>query len=334
MIQNGRLFGIICFMIAFPLLISAQQLDMNKECEVSMKIRQEKSWVTQLIENTMKRANVKEGNPLYRFINEMTRTTPARPPQSMFLKFDIQIDELFGRNVWNIEPRTELSDKIVIYLHGGSYKYNFMPPHWTFISHISDYLKTRVIAPDYPLAPEYHATDVFALLLNIYSKLIKEGIDPKNISIIGDSAGGGMTLALGQFIREMDLPQPEQLIMPSPCVDVTMSNPEIKEIDKDDPILNIDSIKVAGKEYAGHLDTKHYLVSPIYGDLTGLAPMSLYVGTHDLLVADCRKLYCMVTDLGIEMNYYEYEGLFHVGMLYPTPEAKEIREKIIADLAE
>jgi acetyl esterase/lipase len=62
--------------------------------------------------------------------------------------------------------------------------------------------------------------------------------------------------------------------------------------------------------------------------------MSLYVGTHDLLVADCRKLNCMAKELNIPLDYFEYEGLFHVGMLYPTPEAKAIREKIIADLAE
>jgi acetyl esterase/lipase len=143
-----------------------------------------------------------------------------------------------------------------------------------------------------------------------------------------------MTLALGELLNKKKLPQPSQLIMLSPCVDVTLTNPDIVAVDENDPILNIDSIRQAGIDYAGPLETTNYLVSPIYGNLKNLAPISCYVGTHDLLVADCRKLNCMAEELGIDFKYYEYEGLFHVGMLYPTPEGSEIRETIIEDLKE
>ncbi len=296
-----------------------------------MNIKLKQSLAAQIIENSMRSSKVKEGNRLADYMNYLNKTTPARPLNSLYLRFDIDVDDRLGHNVWTIEPTKDMSDKVIIYLHGGSYMYNFVAPHWLFITNIIDQTKARVIAPDYPLAPEYNVTHVFDFLLKLYKNVIKE-TDPGNISIIGDSAGGGMSLALGQLLLDKGLPQPGQLILLSPCLDVTLSNPDIVEVDKDDPLLNIESIIEAGKLYAGPLDRKNYLVSPIYGKLEGLAPISLYVGTHDLLVADCRTLNYMATTLGIPFAYHEYEGLFHVGMLYPTPEASEIRKEIIEDL--
>lgn len=323
----------VCCIISLllPLNAFSQQLNLELCKDQFMSDTLGQSWIARLLESSMRSANVKEGGRLSDFINQRTKNTPARPSTSMYLRFDIDVDECSGHNIWTIEPPRNMSDKVVLYLHGGAYKYNFVSVHWTFIGNIVDQLKAKVVAPDYPLAPEYNATHVFDLLLKIYKNLLKD-YDPKNISIIGDSAGGGMTLALGELIKNEGLPQPGQLILLSPCVDVTLENPEIKEIDKDDPILNIKSIRLAGIEYAGPLGVKDYLVSPIYGDISGLAPISIYVGTHDLLVADCRKLNCMAKNQNIEIDYNEYEGLFHVGMLYPTPEASEIRKVILEDL--
>lgn len=291
----------------------------------------EQSWIARMLESSMRSANIKEGGRLSDFINKRTKKVPARPLANMYLRFNIDVDDTNNHNVWTILPPRELSDKVVLYLHGGAYKYNFVIAHWVFIGSIADQVKAKVVAPDYPLVPKYNATHVFDLLLKVYKNLLKDH-DSKNITIIGDSAGGGMTLALAQLIKKEGLPQPHQLILLAPCVDVTLENPEIKEIDKDDPILNIKSIRQAGIEYAGPLDTKNYLVSPIYGDITDLAPISIYVGTKDLLVADCRKLNRMAKSQNIEIDYNEYEGLFHVGMLYPTPEGREIRKIIICKL--
>lgn len=321
---------ILLFLLPNSILFS-QIFTFLDSLEVQMKIREGQSIAAQIIENSMRSSKVKEGNRLADYMNYLNKTTPARPLNGMYLLYDIDVDDRLGHNVWTIEPVKDLSDKVVIYLHGGSYTYNFFSPHWYFISNIVDQLKARVIAPDYPLAPEYNVTHVFDMLLKLYENLIKE-VDPKHISIIGDSAGGGMSLAFGQLLLEKNLPQPEQLILLSPCVDVTLTNPDIVEVDKDDPLLNIESILDAGRLYAGPLDRTHYLVSPIYGTLTGLAPISCYVGTHDLLVADCRKLNKMAQELEIPFTYHEYEGLFHVGMLYPTPEGSEIRKEIIDDL--
>ncbi len=296
-----------------------------------MQKNNEQSLISRFIEAGLRKAGVKNKSLFSNYVNMLNKAMPARPLQYMFLKYDIDFDDRLEHAVWTIEPKKDLSDKFIIYLHGGSYMYNFLPPHWMFIGSLVDHLKATVIAPDYPLAPEYHAQDVFEMLLSIYTELIKKA-GAENVTIMGDSAGGGMTLALAQLLAEKDIEQPEQLILLSPCVDVTLTNPEIQQVDKDDPMLNVEAILEAGKAYAGTLDRTHYLVSPIYGELKGLAPISVYVGTHDIMVADCRKLNGMAQTQGIPLTYHEYEGLLHVGMLYPTPEAEEIRETIIEDL--
>jgi len=331
--MKNKILLILLSLFLLSVILQAQTLAEPDSEKVIIKDTYEKSWIAQTIEKTIWDSKIKEGNSLFEFMNYLNKKTPAKPLNSMYFMYLIGVDNNLGHKVWSLEPLEDKSDEVIIYLHGGSYMYNFVSGHWLFISYIIDQLKVKVIAPDYPLAPEYNVTHVFDMLLKIYTELIKE-VDPKKISIIGDSAGGGMSLALGQLLQEKGLPQPKQIIMLSPCVDVTLSNPDIMDFDKNDPLLNIESILEAGRLYAGPLDRTHYLVSPIYGKLTGLAPISCYVGTHDLLVADCRKLHKMAIELGIDFNYHEYEKICHVGMLYPTPEGDVMRKEIIEDLGD
>mgnify|MGYP005858740623 CR=1 FL=1 len=234
------LLAILLSCNAIPVIAHAQDESCPDSLEDYMYIKQEKSVIAKFIESTMRGVGLKGGSRLTDYINKQNKLVSARPLNSMYLMFDIEVDDRFGHNVWTIEPPRDMSDHVVIYLHGGSYKYNFLTPHWLFITEIINQLKVRVVAPDYPLAPEYNATHVFDLLLKVYKNVIQE-TNPKKVSIIGDSAGGGMTLALAQLLQEKGLPQPDQLIMLSPCVDVTLTNPDIVEVDQNDPILNTGS---------------------------------------------------------------------------------------------
>lgn len=296
-----------------------------------MEKNHQQSLTSRFLELILRGVGIKNESRFSEYLIMLGNELPAKPLSHMFTKYDISNDNRLKHAVWVIRPKKDPSEKHIIYLHGGSYMNNFLPPHWMFMGSIIDHTNATVIAPDYPLAPEYHAKDVFKMLLKIYTDLIKR-VGAENVTIMGDSAGGGMTLALAQLLLEKKIEQPEHLVLLSPCVDVTLTNPEIQKLDDDDPILNIPAILKAGISYAGTLDTKNYLVSPIYGNLEGLAPISLYVGTHDIMVADCRKLNKMAKKLKIPFDYNEYEGLVHVGMLYPTPEGGDVREDIIEDI--
>ncbi len=142
-----------------------------------------------------------------------------------------------------------------------------------------------------------------------------------------------MSLALGQRLREDGLPQPGNVIMLSPWLDATLSNPEIAIVDRIDPFLGVQGLQYAGAAYARDVDPKSYLVSPVYGSLKDLAPATVFIGTRDIFLPDCRKLRARAAAENVKLNYREYDGMVHDWMLGPLPEAKQVLREIVAQLS-
>ena len=132
---------------------------------------------------------------------------------------------------------------------------------------------------------------------------------------MGESAGGGLALGFSMFLRNENKNQPSQLILLAPWLDVSMNNPDILAVDKKDKILGIKGLQMAGIGYAGQTKLDNYKVSPIYGGLADLPQISIFVGTHDLLLADARKLKENADKSGVSINYFEYPKMFHVWIL-------------------
>jgi hypothetical protein len=110
------IFGV--FFILYPLILPAQ-VDQKTDTLSTVKIN--KSWVAQAIENTIWDSKIKEGNRMADFMNYLNKTTPARPLNSMYIKYLIKVDDSMGHNIWSISPVRGMSDQVIIYLHGGSY---------------------------------------------------------------------------------------------------------------------------------------------------------------------------------------------------------------------
>jgi len=253
----------------------------------------------------------------------------AVPSKRMRKRYTVTMREVNGCGVYIIAPRDATSNQHIYYLHGGEYIYGFFPQHWHFISRLVDALGCTVTAPDYPLAPAGHVDNVFALVLPLYRELVSQ-VGAANLTIMGDSSGGGMSLALAERLRDEGDPQPAHLILLSPWLDVTMTNLAIEAVDRVDPLLGVPGLMTAGKMYAGDTNPAHPLVSPIYGDIAGLAPIALFVGAHDVLVADCRKFKGMAQARGIPLDYYEYEGMIHGWMFLGfLPEAREAFNEVV-----
>ena len=253
----------------------------------------------------------------------------AQPSARYYRKHDIAARLESGRKVWTISPKNAPSAnrKAFLFLHGGAYVYTFINPHWQFISNVVTATGRVGVAPDYPLAPEATAREVFAMLLPLYRALMEE-YGAGNVAVMGDSAGGGMALALAQMARDAGLPQPERLILLSPWLDASMSNPELPALDKRDPILDIEGLKAAGEMYAGDLSTKDPRVSPMFGDCRNLAPISLFIGTRDMFLADCRKFHAKFAAEAIPLDYHEAAEMLHDWMIMPMPEAREVIDTI------
>ena len=183
--------------------------------------------------------------------------------------------------------------------------------------------KATVIATIYPLAPNHHAADVIPALRAVYAAIVAQTA-PANVYIAGDSAGGGLALAIAQDLRDQQLPQPAQLWLLSPWLDIAMSNPDAAPLDAGDALLSIPGLVLAGQQWQADLDARHPWVSPLYGDLQGVAPLAMWVGTDEIFLPDVRLLRAQAEQRGVLAHYVEAPGMFHAYAVFPVPEAKAV----------
>ncbi len=251
------------------------------------------------------------------------RIVLTMPPQKIYKNKKIETSQILGKHVFTITPDCVHNDKMIFYLHGGAYVTGITYPHWHFINKIAAKTGTSLTIIDYPIAPENSYKETFDCLIAAYKELLNE-YDASKIIFMGDSAGGGLALAFAQKLKQEILPQPSCMILLSPWLDVTMSNPEIKSLEKKDKFLSKKLLITSGKLYAKDTDRRNYMISPIYGNLNGLADIYLFIGGDEILVADARKLRELAQHAEVNFHYHEFDKMFHVWMLFPIPEAKRV----------
>ena len=262
---------------------------------------------------------------------ESGKRTYTEPTRRLHRKHRITKRSVNGQLVWTIAPKENARGKHIIYLHGGAYVNSFASQHWQLMSKLVDALGCTVTAPNYPHAPENYVDDVFEFLLPLYLEIANE-VGAANVTLMGDSSGGGISLALAQRLREDGLPQPGNVVLLSPWLDAGLSNPGIAALDKIDPFLGVDGLRYAGAAYARDVDLKSYLVSPVYGSFKDLAPVTVFIGTRDVFLPDCRKLRERAAMEGVTIDYREYDQMVHNWMLGPMPEAKQAFREIVDQL--
>lgn len=262
---------------------------------------------------------------------EKRRIENAKPykfPGDLKLKSEINMETSNEMEVFFLNRNGETHNKQILYLHGGSYVNQPSKEQWAFIDKVASNTNATVTVPIYPKAPNHQYREAFDKVLPIYRNLIAE-TDSKNITILGDSAGGGFALALSQLLLEKGLPQPGNIILMSPWLDITMKNPDIPALEEKDPMLGAYGLVQTGKAWAGDSDPNGYLLSPINGEVQGLGKISLFVGTRELFLPDARKFKDMAAARGVMINYFEYPNMNHDFPLYPIPEADKARNQII-----
>jgi acetyl esterase/lipase len=235
---------------------------------------------------------------------------PAPLPKSLSSNFNIKEIELDERKVWQIEANEKKSTQKIVFLHGGAYVYNITPIHWQFVKVLLNQTNATIIVPDYPLAPSAQSKEVYKFMDSLYEDIRSKG-QTENLIFLGDSAGAGLALGFAQHLRNNHRPMPQQLILLSPWLDITMTHPDIQKIDKKDPILGINGLRMAGEAYAGELQPQNSLLSPIYGEFHGLPQISVFAGTHDLLFTDSVRLRDKMRSASLSINYFEYPNMLH-----------------------
>ena len=235
----------------------------------------------------------------------------------------IEAKEFMSRQVFIIEPKEQKSEKVILYFHGGAYMAEATKEHWEFLKKLVKDTKATVIMPDYPLSPKYTYKDVLNFVEPVY-KEIASNVQPQNLIIMGDSAGGGITLGLAEKISQNGIQMPAKTILISPWLDTTMSNPKIEEVQKNDKDLTKDKLTLAGSAYSyGLTEEENYFVNPINGNLSKLKNVTIYTGTYDILNPDCYILQEKAKEVGVEITIKEYQTAPHIWIVNNNHESAE-----------
>jgi triacylglycerol lipase len=256
------------------------------------------------------------------------------PPSYTMSGVDVERDDFAGQPVYVIRSGSP-SGKCVVALHGGAYVVQPTINHWSAYAAMARRTRATVIVPIYPLAstPKGRAQVVIPDMADLISaQITRHGAN--NVSVYGDSAGGGMALSIAQLLVNRGEPTPSGMVLISPWLDVTLSNPAIASID--DPVLRTAGLRRAGRQWAGDLSLIDPLVSPVYGSLAGLPPTAVYCGNLDLLAADVLRLqdHALATEAS-DFTFILRNGAIHdwaMGGGLSTPESASVQRDIYRQL--
>jgi monoterpene epsilon-lactone hydrolase len=205
-----------------------------------------------------------------------------------------------------------------LYLHGGAYVAGNPDSHKALTSHLAKFADAHVVVPDYRLAPEFACPAAINDVVAVYKALLEQGVPPEQLSFAGDSAGGGLALATLQALKATGIPLPSSVVLYSPWVDLTLS--ELNDTDLE-VMLSEAWLAHAAHVYAGkdsHVsnETRAPECSPIYGDLTGLPPVLIHVGSDEILLNDSHRACAALNQAGTPTRLQVYPQRWHVFQLH------------------
>lgn len=249
-------------------------------------------------------------------------------PQRIKRSYSINQQKINANELVTFERKERVSKNHIIFFHGGAYIFGASPNHWKLAEKIVKKSFCRMTLVDYPLAPEHDYKETFSMVSETYDMLIKQ-YSEDSLILMGDSAGGGLALAFTQkLIAEKHKKLPAKIILLSPWLDISMSNPEIKHLESSDYILTINMLRNAGKKYANGENQNYYLLSPINGNLKDLPNTIVFYGTEELFYADCHRLKSMTDPNSQGIIFREYQKMPHDWAIFPIPESNQVVHEI------
>lgn len=258
----------------------------------------------------------------------------TKMPNEKNYNCEIEEKRFMDRKVFVITSKNENKSNLkILYFHGGSYMAEATEEHWKFAEKMANDTGATIILPDYPLTPKYNYKDVFKMVVPLYKEIIKS-VNVNDLIIMGDSAGGGLSLALVEVLAEKEIGLPNKTILISPWLDVRLTNPKIDEVQKLDKDLKKDALRLAGIAYAGEDGMDSYLVNPIDGDLSKIKNLTIFIGTDDILNPDVYILQERAKSQGTEIDIKEYNGASHIWILKNNKIEQEQIQKAYYDLLE
>lgn len=218
--------------------------------------------------------------------------------------------------------RREGDRRVVLYLHGGGYVAGSIRYARGFAGVLAAGTDVQVTCIAYRLAPEHPHPAALEDALAAYEYLLSQGAAPEDISLIGESAGGGLVFALCLALKERGMALPARVVALSPWTDLRLRGKSYEENRQKD--VSLTRLELAGfaAAYAPE-GVENPLVSPILGDLRGLPPCRIYVGGDEILLSDATDMAARLADAGVPCTLTVADGLWHAYVLYGVPEAND-----------
>ena len=239
---------------------------------------------------------------------------------------DFVRSDFSGWPVIEVRPQDARPGRRAVYLHGGVYAFEIDPVHWAFLAALAVESGATFVVPIMPLSPEGTASTVVPVVADLVTA-------SGATAVLGDSSGGGMALATAQLLRDRGATPLAATVLIAPWLDISGTDPRLAEIEPSDPWLAVAGTRAAGALYRAELPVDHPFVSPLFGSLEGLGPITLFSGTRDILNADAHRLVTRAAEAGLPLDFHEGPGMIHNYPILPMPEGDAARAVIARALA-
>lgn len=209
-------------------------------------------------------------------------------------------------------PRDAHSNRVILYFHGGGFAVGSPRSHRNLVSRLAKAASMKAVAIDYRKSPEHPFPAALDDTVKAYRHLLDTGIKPGNIVLAGDSAGGNLVLTTLLRLKQEQLPMPAAACAISPWCDVTLSSQSLAANAGDDLILTPLLLQQFRSIYVDDGQVANPLVSPVFGDLAGLPPLLVQVGSKEVLLDDARAIAQKAAQAGVPTQLEVWDGMQHV----------------------
>jgi acetyl esterase/lipase len=242
----------------------------------------------------------------------------------------VTADRIAGVAVERITPDTGAGDRLFLHLHGGGYVMGDPAGSRGFTLAFALAAGTPVLSVDYRLAPDHPFPAAVDDALAVYEAVLAAGQDPGKLIVGGESAGGGLALALLVAARDRGLPPPAGGVLMSPWLDLACAGASQQELHGRDPLLTRGVLLEMARDYLQGAEASHPWASPVHADLAGLPPLLVQVGSEEVLLDDSRQLAERAAQAGVEVTLEVCPDMIHVWQMFGAalPEASQAVERI------
>jgi len=211
-----------------------------------------------------------------------------------------------------VVPQGALAGRTILYLHGGGYTAGSPRSHRPMVARLAEAAKAVAMVADYRLGPEHRFPAAVEDAVAVYRALLERGTEPGQLVVAGDSAGGGLAMALALALKAEGLPQPAGFLAISPWVDLTQSGASYRTKADSDPMISKAGLDSAALAYLGGLEANDPLASPVLGDFEGVAPVLIQTGSEEALLSDSITLADVLAHARVDVRLEVWPEMIHV----------------------